>query len=728
MKNVFRILLFLVCLNSVYSLEPKIAWIANGEEAKVNSLQYSQDGKYLFVHSTEREKGIKKTILRQWDIGQKKVFKEFQTKLEFARIDVSTDMKTVIGTDVSDVEVVDFENNTSKYLMINYGSMFQLITWLSFSSDNSKIFVFESGYKNIQVFNSKTLVSANEYVYKDIHRISTSFDKKYAGIISKNDTSFTFISLEDNKLIKKFKLGKPSIGAESSSISFDNNVVAINYDSTGYSNNTEIYEIATGKLITKTSTNMKTPYSVFTKDNETLAISSYPFSKLVLWNYKTQVKTELNDFVLNGANLSASPIDNSLASTTDENSFIVVDYKSNGIALQNNKDMTNLKRAGSLYISKDSKYILAAGSIKNKGVIQKRDFLTGNLLDTYTLIDNPILSMYVSKDEHLISIIDSYWTVYLLKLVDNKYVVDKQFPHETGRPAESVITSDNKKLIYGGINTGIVCWNLETGEKQVFDTTSILIKTIALSNDDSKIIYGTYASYFGVLDYDKVKDEYKRTYYNQLEYQLIGNSGITEVGFSPDNSMMYACAGDYNTYLLKSTDYSVIKTFKGVNGWRSSMVTTASITKDNSKIVVFDDYSTGRIFDIKSAAELWYDDSLGTHNGVSFNIVNSVVLSPDDKYFLVSYYEGSIALVAINDSTTSVEDMIISDEISIYPNPARDYLEINTSLEIGKIQIYSTLGLKVLETEWKERIDVSDLPQGVYFVRVGNGVSKFNKI
>ncbi len=37
---------------------------------------------------------------------------------------------------------------------------------------------------------------------------------------------------------------------------------------------------------------------------------------------------------------------------------------------------------------------------------------------------------------------------------------------------------------------------------------------------------------------------------------------------------------------------------------------------------------------------------------------------------------------------------------------AFDYLAIKTNQKIGKIDIFSTLGIKVLETGWKERINV----------------------
>jgi uncharacterized protein YjdB len=76
----------------------------------------------------------------------------------------------------------------------------------------------------------------------------------------------------------------------------------------------------------------------------------------------------------------------------------------------------------------------------------------------------------------------------------------------------------------------------------------------------------------------------------------------------------------------------------------------------------------------------------------------------------------------------SIIDFQENLQISVSPNPVSDYLIINTNQEISKIQIFSILGFKVLETDWKDKIDVSGLLPGVYFVRVGNEVSKFIKM
>jgi hypothetical protein len=72
----------------------------------------------------------------------------------------------------------------------------------------------------------------------------------------------------------------------------------------------------------------------------------------------------------------------------------------------------------------------------------------------------------------------------------------------------------------------------------------------------------------------------------------------------------------------------------------------------------------------------------------------------------------------------SVNEEIITnnDKVLLYPNPANDFLYISCSENcIGTIQIFSVLGTKVLESEFKNRIDVSILPEDMYYLLINSG-------
>ncbi len=82
----------------------------------------------------------------------------------------------------------------------------------------------------------------------------------------------------------------------------------------------------------------------------------------------------------------------------------------------------------------------------------------------------------------------------------------------------------------------------------------------------------------------------------------------------------------------------------------------------------------------------------------------------------------------------------ISDDFQISPNPAKDYIEISVgsrhALTNKDFRIFNVFGELVstsvcsadTSASGGQRIDVSGLPSGIYFVRVGEKVSKFIKI
>jgi hypothetical protein len=88
----------------------------------------------------------------------------------------------------------------------------------------------------------------------------------------------------------------------------------------------------------------------------------------------------------------------------------------------------------------------------------------------------------------------------------------------------------------------------------------------------------------------------------------------------------------------------------------------------------------------------------------------------------------------------------LKDKFSVFPNPAGEYIEIKDvraehALPLQDIKIYNLLGECVMSAggakgthpfvpsqEGNIRIDVSGLPAGLYFIRLGDCVGRFLKI
>jgi hypothetical protein len=106
-------------------------------------------------------------------------------------------------------------------------------------------------------------------------------------------------------------------------------------------------------------------------------------------------------------------------------------------------------------------------------------------------------------------------------------------------------------------------------------------------------------------------------------------------------------------------------------------------------------------------------------------------------------HKGSLWKLKLPWGPSSVEDFKGDDDnISIYPNPASEYIEINAAInptvnrrvdEGSEVKIYNTLGECVITVETRhavslQRIDVSHLPRGVYYIRIGKQTQMFVKV
>jgi len=75
----------------------------------------------------------------------------------------------------------------------------------------------------------------------------------------------------------------------------------------------------------------------------------------------------------------------------------------------------------------------------------------------------------------------------------------------------------------------------------------------------------------------------------------------------------------------------------------------------------------------------------------------------------ISWYE-NLGTLSLNQNTLL--------NLSIYPNPTKNILKINSNTTISQIEIYNELGVVVLSNLNKNNIDISTLDQGLYFIKV----------
>ena len=77
-----------------------------------------------------------------------------------------------------------------------------------------------------------------------------------------------------------------------------------------------------------------------------------------------------------------------------------------------------------------------------------------------------------------------------------------------------------------------------------------------------------------------------------------------------------------------------------------------------------------------------------------------------------------------NCDTAGIDDLGITS-FYIYPNPTKDYINIDCS-SFESVAIYNILGKELIK-ETSNRIDVSSLSKGVYFIKISDGINSSTK-
>ncbi len=203
-------------------------------------------------------------------------------------------------------------------------------------------------------------------------------------------------------------------------------------------------------------------------------------------------------------------------------------------------------------------------------------------------------------------------------------------------------------------------------------------------------------------------------------------------------------ANNLNFILITDSQGNIIKKIeiphKGIKTYLDELrlsndgglICFGSILIDRNKLEdPFDDIYKLYMFKMNKELELKWEYESSTDSLLDTGLQDLINLK--DNEFIVTGYKNRnnfyLAKFKDLDSTSNyIENEQNNQKFFISPNPVNDILSINSSIELSKIEIFSSIGLKVLETDWKKKIDVSGLTSGVYFLRAGYNIVKFIKL
>lgn len=118
-------------------------------------------------------------------------------------------------------------------------------------------------------------------------------------------------------------------------------------------------------------------------------------------------------------------------------------------------------------------------------------------------------------------------------------------------------------------------------------------------------------------------------------------------------------------------------------------------------------------FSISSEATIIIDD-IEQVSGTTANDFTSSV-----TYIVTAENGDEQAWVVTITPNTSVNDIALDEYFTVYPNPTKNKINVSSYYSIDKVEIYSAIGnLLITNEEYVDGINVSELTEGVYFVRI----------
>ena len=131
--------------------------------------------------------------------------------------------------------------------------------------------------------------------------------------------------------------------------------------------------------------------------------------------------------------------------------------------------------------------------------------------------------------------------------------------------------------------------------------------------------------------------------------------------------------------------------------------------------------------------------SLDVRNGnnTNFSLFNSTsnpnltcIYVDDAPYSTTNWTDIDPASTFVNNEAEcalSIGDNKFELDVTIYPNPTANYLFIEGNKNPISISIYNLLGAEVIATSNTDKIDVSELSNGVYIIKISDGIDQTDR-
>ena len=270
-----------------------------------------------------------------------------------------------------------------------------------------------------------------------------------------------------------------------------------------------------------------------------------------------------------------------------------------------------------------------------------------------------------------------------------------------------------------------------------FAVLAIAMLAISLNlNAQEWYIYGVYtwSAPHPVGDFHERYYQSGTTTIGGIEYNIINvervpnpnNVTIVDGAYRNDGNQVYYCKWNGSSYdeevILYDYDLEVGDFFHDDDDHPMQVTEVTTIYDENHvsrKKITFE------FLGLADVTEFWIE-GVGSNRGfINVGMYEPAHDSDGEMYHLLCYHVNN-NVVYVNpeynecDMPFAVEDNSITNEITVYPNPASDVIKIlnDNNLNITNVEIIDLTGRTVLSTDNANDIDISSIPEGQYFVKI----------
>ena len=128
--------------------------------------------------------------------------------------------------------------------------------------------------------------------------------------------------------------------------------------------------------------------------------------------------------------------------------------------------------------------------------------------------------------------------------------------------------------------------------------------------------------------------------------------------------------------------------------------------------------TAGIIYTLAGTGIAGYSGDGGSPLAAELSSPVGIMLDAHDNLYVVDYGNNRVRKISNVSSITGIAQVTGNrGQLTLYPNPASSMLQVTYTGSSGQVSLYDVLGNELISTHAKE-IDVSNLPNGVYFLNV----------